>query len=98
MAARMTRPPVVVVVAPTQREAVNLAHELGYPPYGREVVLISRGAQVRGLSLTADDHVVWSNHWEGWRMSQLEDVDENLRIATMTSPEPVIADTWGFAA
>jgi hypothetical protein len=49
----------VIVVASTQREAAHVARELGYKPHSREVKLISRGRQVRGLRLTADDHVVW---------------------------------------
>ena len=51
--------PLVIVVALTQREAAHAARELGYKPHSREVKLVSRGVQVRGLRLTADDHVVW---------------------------------------
>jgi hypothetical protein len=88
------RRPLVIVVAPTQREAAQIARELGYKPHSREVKLISRGNQVRGLSLTADDHVVRSARWQGWRLDQAEDITENLRIAACTSPVPPSVDWW----
>lgn len=86
----------VFVVAPTQREAAQVARELGYKPHSREVRLISRGVQVRGYSLTANDHVVWSAHWQGRRHAAVEaaDIAENLRIAACTSPEPPSVDWW----
>lgn len=90
------RRPLVIVVAPTQREAAHIARELGYKPHSREVRLISRGNQVRGFELTADDHVVWSAHWQGRRhaATQAADIAENLRIAGVTSPVPPSVDWW----
>jgi len=77
----------VIVVAPTQREAVRVARELGYKPYSREVKLISRGVQVRGLRLTADDHVVWAR-LETLPHARFAEIAADLHIAAH----------WGNAA
>lgn len=80
-----TRRPLVLVVAPTQREAARIARELGYKPHSREVKLISRGVQVRGLSLTADDHVVWAR-LETLPHARFAEIAADLHIAAQTLP------------
>jgi hypothetical protein len=75
----------VIVVASTQREAAYAARELGYKPHSREVKLISRGVQVRGLRLTADDHVVLVRP-ETLPNERFGEIAANLRIAAFTCP------------
>jgi hypothetical protein len=77
--------PLVIVVASTQREAARVARELGYKPYSREVKLVSRGVQVRGLRLTADDHVVWVRP-ETFPNERFGEIAADLHIAAFTCP------------
>lgn len=90
------RRPRVFVIAPRQRMAAHVARALGYAPHGREVVLISRGNRLRGVSFTDDDHIVWAGYWESYSVSQLEDLDMNLRVALMTGESPT-EESWAYA-
>jgi len=88
--------PIVVVLAPTQAEARATARELGYAPYGREVLTVSQSHQIRGFDLTDDDHVVWSR-LDGWRAQTLEDVAQNLEVASFRARRGPRHDVWSRA-
>jgi hypothetical protein len=88
--------PIVVVLAPTQAEARATARELGYAPYGREVLTVSRPEQLHGWDLADDDHVVWSR-LDGWRARTLEDVAQNLEVASFTARRGPRHDVWSRA-
>lgn len=75
------------ILAPTIRMAREIARSRGLSR--RDVVLVSRGDQLRYHQLTASDHVVWADAL-AWRSADdLEDLFENLRIAqaTMTADD-----------
>lgn len=93
------RSPKIIIVAPTHAIAVRTARELGYPPYGREVYLVSTEPRVRGLSIEADDHIVWAHHagfgYTPAGLARRGSIAESLRIASLTAvaPGPTV-DRW----
>lgn len=83
------------VIAPTLLQASALARVNGLSPHSRDVVLVSRGKQLYGHSLTADDRVIWAEAAASWSTGQLEDLVENLEIA---QAEMTMAEVHGSHA